>query len=144
MAGLPYGYTYKDGRICVDEGQAEQVRTLFSSFIAGLSYEMSARSAGLKSHPTQVKKMLLNPCYCGAQGFEPIIDPLLFANAGREQIRRANTKVWHRGKRVGQPIPVGVCFRMGDGDDVPDDPFEQAAYIYSLIVTEEQDGSDSE
>ena len=143
MACLPYGYRYKDGKICLDGMCAEQVRTLFDSFIAGLSYEMAARSAGIEASITNVKGMLRNPCYRGDGGFEPIVDPAVFEEAVKERIRRANRKVSHRGKRIEQPIPVGMTFNMGKAEKIPSDPFEKASYIYSLIEMEEQNDSDS-
>lgn len=143
MAFLPYGYMYKGGRICIDEVHAEQVRTLFDSFIAGLPYEMAANSAGINASLTNVKGMLKNPCYCGESGFTPIVDSTVFEKAEKERIKRANRRVYHKGKRVGQPIPVGTVFNMGEVGKCPTEPFEKAAYIYSLIETEEQNDSDS-
>ena len=138
MAFLPYGYKYKDGRIYIDEVRAEQVRTLFYSFIAGLPYEMAAKSAGIRASLTNVKGMLKNPCYCGEFGFAPIVDTTVFEKAEKERIKRANRRVYHKGKRIGQPIPVGLVFKMGKAERNPADPFEKALYIYSLIETEEQ------
>lgn len=143
MACLPYGYTYKDGRICIDEVRAEQVRTLFDSFIAGLSYEMAARSAGIEVSTTNVKGMLRNPRYRGEDGFDQMVDPAVFDEAEKERFRRASRRLSHRGKRLKQPIPVGVSFNLRKADRSPSDPFEKASHIYSLIETEEQNDSDS-
>ena len=143
MACLPYGYRYKDGKICLDEMSAEQVRILFDSFIAGLSYEMAARSAGIETSVTNVKGMLRNSCYRGEGGFEPIVDPAVFDVAQKERIRRANRRVSHKGKRIEQPIPVCMAFNIRKAEKIPSDPFEKAAFIYSLIEMEVQDDSDS-
>lgn len=143
MACLPYGYAYKGGRICIDEVRAEQIRTLFDSFIAGLPYEMAARSAGIEASVTNVKGMLRNTRYRGEDGFEQMVDPAVFDEAERERFRRANRRVSHKGKRLGQPIPVSMFFNLAKAEKSPSDPFEKASYIYSLIETEEQNDSDS-
>ena len=134
MAGLPYGYTYRNGIVEVDREAAERVRALFSSFVSGLSYQLSARSAGLQVTATQAKMMILNPKYRGDDGFEAIVTDELFRSAATEHGRRRSaSRTTHPGKRVRQPVPVKTDFRLDAAEGGPDDPFARAAYIYSLI-----------
>ena len=44
---IPYGYRIENGVAVIDEGQAEQVRTLFSGYLSGLALVPAAEAAGL-------------------------------------------------------------------------------------------------
>lgn len=134
MAVVPFGYTYRNGVVVIDEEAAERVRTLFSSFLSGLSYKLSARSAGIKVTSNQAKRMILNTSYRGDEGFEAIVSEEEFGRAAAEQKRRCQaSKTTHPGKRVSPPVPVRTDFSLDVIEGGPENPYARAAYIYSLI-----------
>ena len=46
MGHTPYGYRIEDGKAVVDEIAAEQVKELFSGYLAGLSLKGATKKAG--------------------------------------------------------------------------------------------------
>ncbi len=47
MGHTPYGYRIEDGKAVVDEIAAEQVKELFSGYLAGLSLKGATKKAGI-------------------------------------------------------------------------------------------------
>lgn len=47
MGHTPYGYRIEDGKAVVDDIAAEQVKELFSGYLAGLSLKGAAKKAGI-------------------------------------------------------------------------------------------------
>ncbi len=47
MGHTPYGYRIEDGKAVVDEKTSEQVKELFSGYLAGLSLKEAAKKAGI-------------------------------------------------------------------------------------------------
>ena len=70
----PYGYDYVDGKLIVNEREAEGVRFIFECYIEGLSTTDIAYELDKAGYPTKhdgcwsartVGKILKNPVYCG-------------------------------------------------------------------------------
>ena len=57
MGHTPYGYRIEDGKAVVDEIAAEQVKELFSGYLAGLSLKGAAKKAGIDCNHATVSKM---------------------------------------------------------------------------------------
>ena len=55
---IPYGYRIENGVAVIDEGQAEQVRTLFSGYLSGLALVPAAEAAGLTLFHSGAKRIL--------------------------------------------------------------------------------------
>ena len=55
---IPYGYRIENGVAVIDEGQAEQVRTLFSGYLSGLALVPAAEAAGLTLFHSGAKRMI--------------------------------------------------------------------------------------
>ncbi len=62
---IPYGYRIENGVAVIDEGQAEQVRTLFSGYLSGLALVPAAEAAGLTLFHSGAKRILQNEHYLG-------------------------------------------------------------------------------
>ena len=60
---IPYGYRIENGVAVIDEGQAEQVRTLFSGYLSGLALVPAAEAAGLTLFHSGAKRILQNEHY---------------------------------------------------------------------------------
>ena len=141
MSHIPYGYRVENGLAVIDEQAAEQVRALFEAYLSGDSMNTAAGKAGIKSFHAEIGRILTNARYLGDGYYPAIIDPDTFTAAGAERARRAEKlgRVWEPKEEKEAVYPT--AFRLREGTERFDDPFEQAAYAYSLIETEvEEDG----
>lgn len=141
MNHIPYGYRIENGLAVIDEQSAEQVRSLFDAYLSGDSLIDAAQKAGLHMTHSQIGRMLTNPRYLGDGYYPAIIDPDTFAATGAERAGRAEKlgRVWE--PKEEKEVVYPTAFRLREGTEQFDDPFEQAAYAYTLIETEvEEDG----
>jgi len=78
----PYGYDYVDGKLKVNEKEAEAVRLMFSQYLERRSTTDIAEELDRKEFPTKrngcwsartVGKILKNPVYCGFLEWEDIV-----------------------------------------------------------------------
>ena len=136
MRHIPYGYRIENGRAVIDEEQVATVREFFQNYISGMALMPAAEIVGLKLYHGSAGRMLRNKKYLGDDYYPAIIDKETFDKA--EEIRRSRAKalgrVWElEGKK---DIIFPTSFSMSAVKKVSDDPFEQAAYAYSLIESE--------
>lgn len=137
---IPYGYRIENGVAVIDEGQAEQVRTLFSGYRSGLALIPAAETARLTLFHGGAKRMLQNKHYLGDDFYPAIIDSETFSKAAEERNRRAEALGRIRERTSSPPCKAETAFIIGKVIHKYDDPFKQAAYIYSLIESGEQNG----
>lgn len=137
MGHTPYGYRIENGKAIIDEQAAEQIKTLFQSYLTGDSLATAAKKAAIKSFHAGVCRMLQNKRYLGDEYYPAIIDPDTFAAAEAERIRRAEKLGRIREPEVKREVVYPSTFRTIEGTERFDDPFQQAEYAYSLIESEE-------
>ena len=70
---IPYGYRIENGVAVIDEGQAEQVRTLFSGYLSGLALVLAGTSARAYPDSTRCKKDASRTSITWAIDFYPAI-----------------------------------------------------------------------
>ena len=136
MRHIPYGYRIENGRAVIDEEQAATVREFFQNYISGMALMPAAEKAGLKLYHGSAGRMLRNKKYLGDDYYPAIIDKETFDKAEEIRMSRAKAlgRVWElEGKK---DILFPTNFTMPAVKKVSDDPFEQAAYAYSLIESE--------
>ena len=136
MRHIPYGYRIENGRAVIDEEQAAAVRDFFQNYISGMALVPAAEKVGLKLYHGSAGRMLRNKKYLGDDYYPAIIDKETFDKA--EEIRRSRAKalgrVWELEGEKETIFPTS--FSMPAVKKFSDDPFEQAAYAYSLIESE--------
>lgn len=59
----PFGYSYENKRLIINEQEAEIVRKIYTEYKNGLSQPELARLYG--KHQSQIHRILSNPVYCG-------------------------------------------------------------------------------
>lgn len=138
MGHTPYGYRIINGKAVIDEQAAERIKTLFQSYLTGDSLATAAKKADIKSFHAGIGRMLQNRRYLGDAYYPAIIDPDTFAAAEAERIRRAEKLGRIREPKQGPNVVYPTAFRISEGTERFDDPFQQAEYAYSLIESEEQ------
>lgn len=132
MSRLFYGYTIRDGKLKVEEKEAENIRAIFKNYLAGNALIKSADIAGLKKNSSSVKRLLTNKKYLGNEIYPKIIDRESFEKAGQMLKERAVAmgRVW---KKEEENTKVPCKFSYKEEEDLPIDPFERASYKYRLI-----------
>lgn len=136
MGHTPFGYRIEDGKAVVDDIAAEQVKELFSGYLAGLSLKNAAKKAGIDCYHTTAGKMLQNPQYLGDEFYPPIIDEETFEKAKVEKQKRAEKlgRIWEPKDVPEKDYPVK--FKAKPMVQKYEDPYKQAEYAYSLIESE--------
>ena len=133
---IPYGYRIENGRTVIDEEQAATVRDFFQNYISGMALMPAAEKVGLNLYHGSAGRMLRNKKYLGDDYYPAIIDKETFDKAEEIRMSRAKAlgRVWElEGKK---DILFPTNFTIPAVKKVSDDPFEQAAYAYSLIESE--------
>ncbi|MGX7139945.1 recombinase family protein [Facklamia languida] len=132
MSRLCYGYIIREGRLEVQEKEAENIRKIFKNYLAGNALIKSADLAGLKKNSSSVKRILTNKKYLGNEIYPKIIDRESFEKTGQMLKKRAVAmgRVWEKEEEI---IKAPCKFRYKEEGVLPIDPFERANYKYRLI-----------
>ena len=132
MSRLCYGYTIREGRLEVQETEAENIRKIFNNYLAGNALIKSANLVGLKKNSSSVKRILTNKKYLGNDIYPKIIDRESFEKSGQILKERAVAmgRVWEKEEEI---IRVPCKFRYKEEGILPLDPFERAIHQYNLI-----------
>jgi hypothetical protein len=65
MSHTPLGYRIENGKAVIDNKAAEQIKTLYQSYLSGNSLATAAKKAGIKSFHASIGRMLRNARYLG-------------------------------------------------------------------------------
>jgi len=145
MGHTPFGYRIENGKAVIDNEAAEQIKTLYQSYLSGDSLDTAAKKAGIKSFHAGIVRILRNACYLGNEYYPAIVDPGTFAAAEAERIKRATKLGRIREPKEKTEVVFPTVFRLNEGIQQFDDPFQQAEYAYGLIESEvQEDGSKKE
>ena len=136
MSHTPIGYGIKNGKAVIDIEAAEQIKTLFESYLSGDSLATAAKKAGIKAFHAGIGRMLRNTRYLGDNYYPAIIDLDTFTAAEAERIRRAEKLGRIYEPKEETTVIYPTAFHVIEGREEFDDPFGQAEYAYSLIETE--------
>jgi hypothetical protein len=136
VSHTPFGYRIENGKAAIDIEAAEQIKTLFDSYLSGDSLATAAKKAGITAFHAGIGRMLRNTRYLGDDYYPAIIDPNMFTAAKAERIRRAEKlgRIYEPNEETMVVYPT--AFHVIEGREEFDDPFAQAEYAYSLIETE--------
>lgn len=138
MGHTPFGYRIENGKAVIDNEAADQIRTLYHSYLSGDSLDTAAIKAGIKSFHAGIGRMLQTARYLGDEYYPAIIDSDTYAAAQAERIKRAEKLGRIRQPKEEKKVVFPTAFRMNEGTQQYDDPFQQAEYAYSLIESEVQ------
>lgn len=119
--------------------EAEQIRQIFTGYISGLSLIEAAKNAGLTMTHSSAKRLLQNKHYLGDEFYPAIVDEKTFHAAEAEHQHRLEImgRNYYKTGTTPAELPVKTRFSMKPVMKKLTNPYEQAAYIYSLIESEE-------
>lgn len=137
MRHTPLGYDVIDGKIVVNEEEAQVVRTIMLNYISGMTLTQSAEAVGLVLTHSSVKHILTNKRYLG-DGFYPRIIEDETALAVENEMKERAVKLGRDNKKKRKPkvFTPQTSFKTRPGGVKYDDPIAQAEYAYSLIEGE--------
>lgn len=134
MKHTPFGYDIVRGRATINEKEAEQVRTIFASYLLGQSIVGAAKIAGLDLFHTSVRRILTNRRYLGNDFYPQIIDEETFQAVEAELERRMKVLGRNDKPKKEQILqPVLTEFEHPRTGKKYNDPIRQAEYVYSKI-----------
>lgn len=136
MGHTPFGYRIANGKAVIDELAAEQIKVLFQAYLSGNSLAAAAQKAGILTSHAVVGKMLRNTRYLGDDYYPAIVDTIIFRAVEAERIRRAEKLGRVFEPKTKNEVIYPTAFRIKEGAERFDDPFQQAEYAYSLIESE--------
>ena len=134
----PFGYRIENGAAVIVPDEAEQIRKIYAGYLAGQGFIEAARNAGLTMPHCSVKRLLQNTRYLGDDFYPAIIDKKTFHAAEAERLHRLEIMGrTYRTRTAMDDRKVMTRFSMKPMTQKLQDPYERAAYIYSLIESEE-------
>ena len=136
MSHTPFGYRIENGKAVIDIEAAEQINTLFHSYLSGDSLVSAAKKAGISALHAGISRILRNARYLGDGYYPVIIDAVIFKAAEVEHIRRAEKLGRIFEPKQEKEVIYPTEFRMNERTEEYDDPFGQAEHAYSLIKSE--------
>lgn len=136
MGHTPYGYRIENGKAIIDELAAMKIKALFQSYLSGDSLATAANKAGIGAFHAAVGKMLRNHHYLGDDYYPAIINQDMFDTAKMERLKRAEKLGRVYGPKEKYEVIYPTTFRIKEGADQFEDPFQRAEYAYSLIESE--------
>ena len=136
MGHTPIGYRIENGKAVIDNAAAERIRILYQSYLSGDSLHTAAKKAGIKSFHAGIGRILQTARYLGDEYYPAIIEPNTYMAVQAERIKRAEKLGRIHEPKEEKEVVFPTAFRMAEGTQQYDDPFQQAEYAYSLIETE--------
>lgn len=137
MKHTPLGYEVVDGKIVINEEEADLIRTMYAVYLLGASYKAAAKAAGLPLKHSGVKHILQNKKYLGSESYPAIIDQETFDAAEAERIRRE--AALGRDRQKSKPAPQTKYYVNFSMPEIPRkymDPVKQVEFAYGLIRNE--------
>lgn len=133
---VPYGYRIKNGEGVICEEEAENLKKIYELYLTGMGLQAIADTLGLNLFHGGVSRLIGNTKYLGTDFYPRIIEKELFDAAASEKERRAVKLKRTNRIKVVEKEPVKHVFTMAKAKEKHEDPFAQAAYLYSLIRNE--------
>ena len=134
----PFGYRIENGAAVIVPEETERIRKIYAGYLAGQGFVEAARNAGLTMTHSSVKRLLQNRHYLGDEFYPAIIDKETYDAAEAERLKRLEIMGRTYMKKADpENRQVKTRFTMKPLMRQTKDPYERAAYIYSLIESEE-------
>ena len=116
-----YGYQIIHGDLVIQEEERLTVQNIFTTYLAGLSYQALADRMNADNIPFsqesplwnkhKIKRMLENPRYAGGNGYPPIIDQDTFLQVQKKIAKKASGQLSRRTEtdRLWPKLCSGCC-----------------------------------
>lgn len=136
MAHTPFGYEIVNGEIQVQEFEANQLKQLIQSYLAGESLANAAKEAGINRSHSGITRILTDERYLGNEIFPRLVSKEQFEQLKEERFKRAKKLGRLNRTKAEETFTPSFTFTIGKVEDKYDNPIKQAEYVYSLIKEE--------
>lgn len=152
MNHIPYGYKIVQGKAVINQIEAEKLKILYSEYLAGASFQTSAKIAGIKKTHSAISRLLECTHYVGDDFYPAIVTTDQLESVAKERERRA-VKFGRKNLTKPTPLPKLIKYTLGslDGvdnitkdidlttnkDDLQSLLLKRAEAAYSAIIGEE-------
>lgn len=129
MRTVKFGYFMENGKLVIQNEEAQKLRTLYDAYMEESSLEKAGKKANLPfAHPT-IKRYLSDDSYLEYGGFPPIIHQDLF-HAVQEKLKKKKRKPRKKSKAPAYVLPR---FHMKKDGDTKETGFARAEMLYERI-----------
>lgn len=121
---FPYGYEMRDGVIVICKKESENVKRIFSEYLAGDNLKYIAESLTKRMveylpgeyswNKSRIKRMIEDKRYIGRNGYPPLIDESVFQRANAEKRSRRNYEIPTITVENKQLIHMVICGDCGN------------------------------
>ncbi len=136
MSHTPYGYKIENGVAVIDDEKAEKIRKLYKGYLTGLALTVAAKQAGIDTYHGTAGRMLRNARYLGDEYYPAVIDREIFDAVETERQKRAVLLGRIRESKPKEESSFPTNFYIDKITNKYQNPFKQAEYVYSQIVSE--------
>ncbi len=133
-----YGYKVENGKVVVNESEAEKIRQVFKEYLKGNSLMTSRDNVGLKVPHSAIRRLIRNKKYLGDNFYPRIIDDKTFDETEimiQERMEKNKKKI---GPKKENKAKILKDFVMKKPIKKHECPFVNASYLYSLIEGKEE------
>jgi len=131
MRSIPYGYRMVNGKMILHEQEAEAVKQAFRLYLDGDSLVGISKETGIGRVQAGMTRLLTDSKYLGTEDFPQIIDKELFDKVQDAYSKRRGERKRSSRVRIRKPVPME--FELSDSIATFEDPFKEAAFLYSQI-----------
>ncbi len=125
MRTVIYGYKVVDGKITIDEREAEHVRAAFNLYMNGTTLTHLGQASEINRNHTAMNNLLQDARYKGNDLYPRIIDDDLFNQVAK---KREEEKAKHDWIPKRKSLPkASTEFAMAEPEQKYEDPFMQQA-----------------
>lgn len=110
---------------------------MYELYLSGKSLTVSTKEAGIPCWHGSAARMLLNKKYLGDDFYPPIITQEMYDSVVAERYKRAESLGRLNKAKEKEKLILPHTFTMKTATKEFSNPFEQAAYLYSLIESED-------
>lgn len=114
MSHTPFGYQIKNGKAIVDMEEAEKIRVLFQSYLAGAALTTAAKEAAIHVSHSSIHHILQTTHYIGDDYYPAIIDADTFTAAQKEITNRAKKLGRIREPKKTSPVLYPTTFSLAE------------------------------
>ena len=133
MAHIPYGYKIENGRAVIISEEADRIRSLYTTFLQGLSIDAAGKKTGIPLSRSAVGKILSNPVYLGDGYYPQVVEESLYRKVQIERTGRSNSSLSARKSSVSPVIQFQTSFRLKNPPEKGGDAVTDAQNLYESI-----------
>lgn len=132
MVRIYFGYRMVDGKIEVNDVEAEQIRNLYQNYLLGDAIKTAGTKAGILKHHGSLGRILRHEIYTGTRSYPQIIPKEIYQQAQEERSKRRDQLGKNFEPRESVMI-IQTSFEWKSNKVSQTNPWDEAEQYYQLI-----------